>query len=72
MFSLPLPSPPLHAKACISCNCDTNAHIKLIFDTAIGDPVYKNLIAFDENRKIKMADGSNFVKIWLKYDFVKK
>ena len=29
------PSP--HAKACVSRNCDTNARIKFIFDTAIDD-----------------------------------
>ena len=30
------PQPP-HAKDCVSCNCDTNARIKFIFDTAIDD-----------------------------------
>ena len=28
---------PPHVKACVSRNCDTNARIKFIFDTAIDD-----------------------------------
>ena len=37
------------------CNCDTNAHIKFIFDTAIDDLQWKN--------PTKMAAGGHFVKI---------
>ena len=74
MFSVPprSPSPP-HAKVvfrvtdlndqgCFSCNCDTNAHIKFIFDTAIDDPEWKNPIEFGD-RKSKLADGGHFDKI---------
>ena len=45
------PPPPPHAKACVSRNCDTNARIKFIFDTAIDDLEWKNPIDFGENRK---------------------
>ena len=38
--------PPPHAKACVSRNCDTNARIKFIFDTAIDDLEWKNPIDF--------------------------
>ena len=48
-------TPPPHAKACVSRNCDTNARIKFIFDTAIDDLEWKNPIDFGENRKTKMA-----------------
>ena len=34
-----------------SRNCDTNAHIKFIFDTAIDDPEWMNLIDIGENLK---------------------
>ena len=44
------PSPP-HAKACVSRNCDTNARIKFIIDTAIDDLEWKNPIDFGANRK---------------------
>ena len=47
----PEPSPPPHAKACVSRNCDTNAHIKFIIDTAIDDLEWKNPIDFGANRK---------------------
>ena len=43
----PLPQPPQlpHAKACVSrINCDSNARIKFIFDTAIDDLEWKNPI----------------------------
>ena len=43
--------PPPHAKACVSRNCDTNARIKFISDTAIDDLEWKNPIDFGENRK---------------------
>ena len=33
------------------CNCDTNANIKFIFDTAIDDPEWKNPYDFGEIRK---------------------
>ena len=46
----PSPPPP-HAKACVSCNCDTNARIKFIIDTAIDDLEWKNPIDFGANRK---------------------
>ena len=48
--------------ACVSRNCDTNAHIKFIFDTAIDDLEWKNPINFGENRKTKMATGGHFEK----------
>ena len=57
------------AKACVSSNCNTNAHIKFIFgpifDTAIDDPEWKNPVDIDcgENQKTKMIDGGHFVKI---------
>ena len=44
-------------------NCDIIAHIKLIFDTVIDDPEWKNPVDVDENRKIKMAADGHFVKI---------
>ena len=44
---------PLYAKACFSSNCDTNAHIKFIFDTAIDDPEWKNRVDCGENKKNK-------------------
>ena len=47
--------PPPHPKACVSHNCDTNARIKFIYDTAIDDLEWKNPIDFGENRKTKMA-----------------
>ena len=56
-------SPSLHSKACVSHNCDTNACIKLIFDTAIDDLERKNPIDFGEYRKTKKAAGGHFVKI---------
>ena len=59
------PHPPPHAKACVSRNCDTNARIKFIFDTAINDQEWKNPIDFGENRKTKMAANGHFVN---KYD----
>ena len=62
MFSVCTPPSP-HAKACVSRNCDTNAHIKFLFDTTIDNPECKNAIDFGENRKTKMADGGHFVKI---------
>ena len=39
-----MPSLSPHAKACVSRNCDTNAHIKFIFDIAIDDLELKNPI----------------------------
>ena len=51
MFLVWMLSPPLHAKASVSRNCDTNDHIKFIFDTSIDDPEWKNPIDFGENRK---------------------
>ena len=45
MFSIPPPS-LLNAKACISRNWDTIAHIKFIFDTDIDDPEWQNPIYF--------------------------
>ena len=53
--SPPPQQPPPHAKACVSRNCDTNARIKFIFDTAIDDLEWKNPIDLGEYRKIKMA-----------------
>ena len=58
------PPPPPHAEACVSRNCDTNARIKFIFDTAIDDLEWKNPIDFGENQKTKMAANGHFVKIW--------
>ena len=57
------PPPPPHAKACVSRNCDTNAHIKFIIDTAIDDLEWKNPIDFGENRKTKMAAGGHLEKL---------
>ena len=37
-----------HAKACVSRNCDTNARIKFIFDTAIDTLEWKNPIDFGD------------------------
>ena len=51
----PSPPQPPHAKACVSRNCDTNARIKFIIDTAIDDLEWKNPIDFGENQKTKMA-----------------
>ena len=45
------PHPPPHAKACASHNCDTNVHIKFIFDTTIDDLEWKNPIDLGDNRK---------------------
>ena len=56
-------TPPPHAKVCVSRNCDTNARIKFIFDTAIDDLEWKNPIDFGEYRKTKMAANGHFVKI---------
>ena len=42
------PQPPPHATACVSRNCDTNARIKFIFDTAFDDLAWKNPIDFGE------------------------
>ena len=40
---------------CFSRKCDTNAHIKFIFNTAIYDPEWMmNLIDLGENRKTKL------------------
>ena len=58
-----LPPHPPHAKACVSRNCDTNARIKFIYDTAIDDLEWKNPIDFGDNRKTKMAANGHFVKI---------
>ena len=49
-----------------SRNCDNNARIKFIFDTAIDDLVWKNPIDLGEIRKTKMAANGHFVKIWWK------
>ena len=38
-------------KACVSRNCNTNARIKFIIDTAIDDLEWKNPIDFGANRK---------------------
>ena len=56
-------TPPPHAKACVSSNCDTNARIKFIFDTAIDDLEWKNPVDFWENRK---NQNGHLVKIWWK------
>ena len=53
----PSPPQPPHAKACVSRNCDTNAFIQFIFDTAIDDLEWKNPIDFGEYRKTKMASA---------------
>ena len=42
---------PPHAKACVSRNCDTNARIKFIIDTAIDDLEWKNPFDFGANRE---------------------
>ena len=62
MLSVRTPSPPTRAK----CNCDTNAHIKFIFDTAIDDPEWKNPTDFGDNSKTKKADSGHLVQIWWK------
>ena len=53
-------------RACDSSNCDTNAHIKFIFDKAIEDLEWKNRIDFGENPKTEMAVGGHFVKMMKK------
>ena len=60
------PPPPPHAKACVSRNCDTNARIKFIIDTAIDDLEWKNPIDFGENRKTKMAAKRPFCENMMK------
>ena len=55
------PQPP-HAKACVSRNYDTNAQIKFIFDIAIDDLEWKNLIDFGENRKNQNGSRRPFCK----------
>ena len=62
----PHPPPPPHAKACVSRNCDTNARIKFIFDTAIHTLEWKNPIDFGENRKTKMAAKRPFCENMMK------
>ena len=63
MFSVP-PSPALPlAKACVSHNCDTDSHIKLIFDMTIDDPEWKIPIEFGKNQKSKLVDAGHFVKL---------
>ena len=62
----PHPPPPPHAKACVSRNCDTNARIKFIFDTAIDTLEWKNPIDFGENRKTKMAAKRPFCENMIK------
>ena len=47
----PQPHPPPHAKACVPRNCDINARIKIIFDTAIDDLEWKNPIDFGDHRE---------------------
>ena len=47
----PHPPPPPHAKACVSRNCEINAHIKFIFDTTIDDLEWKNPIDFGDYRE---------------------
>ena len=44
-----LPRPP-HGKACVSRDCDINARIKFIIDTAIDDLEWKNPMDFGANR----------------------
>ena len=51
---LPRPPPP-HAKACVSRNCDINARIKFIFDTAIDDLEWNNPIHFGHYRENQKA-----------------
>ena len=58
--------PPPHAKACVSRNCDTNARIKFIFDTAIDTLEWKNPIDFGENRKTEMAAKRPFCENMMK------
>ena len=58
--------PHPHPKACVSRNCDTNARIKFIYDTAIDDLEWKNPSDFGENWKTKMTINGHFVKIWWK------
>ena len=58
----PSAPPPTNAKTCVSRNCDTNAHIKFIFDTAIVDQESKKPIDFSENRYTIMADGGHFIE----------
>ena len=61
----PLQPQPPHAKACVSRNCDTNAHIKFIFDTSIDDLLeWKNPIDFGEYREKKWPPAA----ILWKYD----
>ena len=48
-------------KACVSRNCNTNARIKFIIDTAIDDLEWKNPI--DVGANWKNQNGGHFVKI---------
>ena len=65
VWTPPHPPPP-HAKACVSRNCDTNARIKFVFDTAIDTLEWKNPIDFGENRKTKMAAKRPFCQNMMK------
>ena len=58
MFLVWMPSP-----ACVSRNCDSTAHIKFIFETAMNDLAGKNPIDFGEIWKTNMADVGHFVTI---------
>ena len=66
VWTPPHPPPPPHAKACVSRNCDTNARIKFIFDTAIDTLEWKNPIDLGENRKTKMAAKRPFCENMMK------
>ena len=66
MISVQPPSPPPlvpqpHAKAYATCNCETEGHIKCIFDTSIDTQNGRILSIL---AKIKMADGSHFMTIY--------
>ena len=54
------------AAASVSRNCDTNARIKFIVDTAIDDPEWKEPYRFWRKSETKMAANGHFVKIWWK------
>ena len=63
----PSPPPPSpHTKACVSRNCDTNARIKFIIDTAIDDLEWKNPIDFGANRKNQNGHQQPFCENMMK------
>ena len=67
----PHPPPPPHAKAYVSRNCDTNARIKFIFDTAIDDLEWKNPIDLGDYRQNQNDRRRPFCENMIAGHFVK-